>query len=72
MSARVEDLSRRMAQVVDGEFDAFLAWLGQSWVIAPHEAAASDMTPEQIEGWNRCADSIAAALALWLEDESRV
>ncbi len=72
MSERVEDLSRRLAEVVDGEMDAFLAWLAQHWTIAPHEVAAAEMTPEQIEGWNRCVDSIPAALALWLEDENRL
>ncbi|MCK9514395.1 MAG: hypothetical protein M0R28_24620 [Pigmentiphaga sp.] len=72
MSERIEDLSRRLAEMVDGELDAFLAWLAQSWVIAPHEAAAGDLTPAQVEGWNRCVDSIPAALALWLEDENRL
>ncbi|OAM73754.1 hypothetical protein [Devosia elaeis] len=72
MSERVEDLSRRLAEVTDGELDAFLAWLAQHWTVAPHEVTAAEMTPEQIEGWNRCVDSIPAAIALWLEDETRL
>ena len=31
-----------------------------------------EMTAEQVAGWNRCVDSIPAALALWLEDENRL
>lgn len=72
MSGRVDDLARRLASVIDGDLDAFMAWVAEHWTIAPHEVVASDMTPEQAEGWNRCVDSIPAALALWLEDENRL
>ena len=72
MGGRVEDLSCRLAGMIDGEIDAFAAWLAAHWTIAPHEADGAEMTPDQIEGWNRCVDSIPAAFALWLEDETRV
>ena len=72
MSGRTDALAVRLAGVIDGELDAFIAWAERHWTIAPHEAAASDMAPEQIEGWNRCVDSFAAAFALWLEDETRL
>jgi len=72
VSGRVDDLARRLATVIDGDLDAFMAWLAARWTIAPHEAVAAEMTPEQVEGWNRCVDSVPAALALWLEDENRL
>lgn len=37
MSERVEDLSRRIAGLIDVEIDAFAAWLAAHWVIAPHD-----------------------------------
>ncbi|MFN8682786.1 hypothetical protein ACDP63_16830 [Paracoccus sp. P2] len=72
MSGRAEDLSRRLAGMIDGEIEAFAAWLAEQWTIAPHEAESAEMTPDQVEGWNRCVDSIPAAFALWLEDDNRV
>lgn len=48
----------------------FADWCETQWTLTVEEAERDkmNMTPEQVEGWNRVCQSMAGAASVWLED----
>jgi hypothetical protein len=60
-----------VGELLSARIKRFAAWAGKDWRLDPKDRQAMkdlDLTPEQIEGWNRCCDSLEGAAFQWLEE----
>jgi len=68
MQTKMEQIRDDLGEAFRGEIKDFAAWAEANWKLHRERDAGPDsgMTPEEIDGWNKCVRSLKGALEGWL------
>ena len=67
MGEQAESFAIEVERLFEERVKAFAQWCETNWTF---DGADNDieLTPEQVEAWNRCCESIKGAASVWLEE----
>ena len=66
-----EHFADDVGELLSERIKRFAAFCEKEWRLDPADKQTQsdlDLTPEQIEGWNRCCQSLGGAALQWLEE----
>lgn len=67
MGEQSENFAMEVEELFSRRVNAFAEWVAKNWTFDDGENDI-DLSPEQVEGWNKCCEGIKGAASVWLEE----